>query len=251
MFYLVGIGLKPEHITLEAIEALKKCDDIFLDAYTSTYAEGSIEQLEGIIGKKIITLKRKGVEEGFDLILRNLKARDVALVVFGNSLTATTHVQLLIDARRMGIKTTVLPGISLTNILGKTGLDEYKFGRTISIVFQEGNYAPESFYDLLIENKKSGLHTLCLLDIKAEENKMMPITEALKILEDIEKKRKLSLVKESRLIGLYGLGGKNEKIRPGNIAELMKSGPLVFPQALIVCGKLNSKEEEAIEALNG
>ena len=250
MFYLVGIGLKPKHLTLEALDSLKKCEQVFLDAYTSKYAEGSIDELQALIGKKIIALERKGVEEGFLPVLKASKGKDIALLVFGNCLTATTHVQLLIDAKKLGIKTAVLPGISLTNMLGKTGLDEYRFGRTVSIVFQEQNYSPESFYDMIIENIKAGLHTLCLLDIRAEEKKMMGVPDALKVLEKIEKKRGLSAVKESKILGLYALGSKNEKIKAGNMNELMKSGPGGFPQTLIVCGKLTDKEEEAIAALN-
>ena len=250
MFYLVGIGLKPKHITVEALEALKKCGQVFLDNYTSRYAEGSIEELENILGKKIILLGRNGIEEGFEQVLKDSKAGDVALLVYGNCLTATTHVQLLIDAKKMGVKAAVLPGISLTNILAKTGLDEYKFGRTVSIVFHEKNYEPESFHEQMLENKKLGLHTLCLLDIRADEDRLMGIPDALKVLEKIEKKNVLHVLSESKLVGLYAAGGKNEKILTGDFNVLVKYGEGGFPQALIVCGKLNEKEEEAVAALN-
>jgi len=250
MFYLAGIGLKPKHLTVEALEALKKCEQVFLDAYTSKYAEGSIEELEALIGKKITALGRTGIEEEFEPMLKASKGKDIALLVFGNCLTATTHVQLLIDAKKIGIKSAVLPGISLTNLLGKTGLDEYRFGRTVSIVFQEANYAPESFYDMIMENRNAGLHTLCLLDIRAEEKRFMGIQEALVVLEKIEKKRGLKAIKDSRIIGLYALGSRNEKIKAGSMNGLVKSGLGGFPQALIVCGRLNEKEEEAVAALN-
>ena len=32
MFYLVGIGLNPKQMTLEAQEILKNCDQVFLEA---------------------------------------------------------------------------------------------------------------------------------------------------------------------------------------------------------------------------
>ena len=250
MFYLVGIGLKPKHLTIEAIEALKKCEQVFLDNYTSRYAEGSIEELGVLIGNKITALGRKGIEEEFGPVLKASKGKDIALLVYGNCLTATTHVQLLIDAKKMGIKTAVIPGISMTNMLGKTGLDEYRFGRTVSIVFQEKNYEPKSFYDQIIDNQKIGLHTLCLLDIRADEKKLMGVQEGLKILEKIEKNRGKDVVKESKIIGLYALGSKAEKIKAGNMNELIKSDLGGFPQAMVICGKMNEKEEEAVAALN-
>jgi len=100
------------------------------------------------------------------------------------------------------------------------------------------------------ENRNAGLHTLCLLDIRAEEKRFMGIQEALVVLEKIEKKRGLKAIKDSRIIGLYALGSRNEKIKAGSMNGLVKSGLGGFPQALIVCGRLNEKEEEAVAALN-
>ena len=75
MLYLIGIGLKPEHLTLEALNAIKKCKKIYLEAYTSKYAEGSVKELEKIIGAKLVELGRKAVEEGFESALTEAKKR--------------------------------------------------------------------------------------------------------------------------------------------------------------------------------
>lgn len=39
----------------------------------------------------------------------------------------------------------------------------YSFGETVSIVFWDDSWKPESFYDKICVNLERGLHTLCLL----------------------------------------------------------------------------------------
>ncbi len=251
MLYLIGIGLKPKHLTQEAIEVLDSCKAVFLEEYTSKYGQGTVKELEKLLGKKVMGLKRAQIEEDSKTLLAQGKREDIALLIYGNPFTATTHIQLLLDAKKMGIKYKVIPGISIMNFLGKTGLDEYKFGRVTTIVFPGENYSPESFYDIIEKNKEMGLHTLCLLDIRAEESKLMSVGEALGVLDKIEKKRENDLVKGSLLIALCGAGGDNEVIKIGEFNELKRSGFNSFPQSLIVCGELSEKEEEAIELVKG
>ena len=120
MFYLIGIGLKPGHLTAEAKQAIEKCSRVFLDTYTSAYAEGSVEDLKKLLGKDITELGRKGIEEGFRPIVEEAGKRgeDIALLVFGNALSATTHVQLLLDAKKLGFSARTIAGISVYNFLG-------------------------------------------------------------------------------------------------------------------------------------
>ena len=250
MFYLVGLGLKPGHLTAEALEAVKRCRQVFLENYTSRYAEGARRDLEKLLGREVKELGRKEVEEGFGKILARARRSPTALLVFGNPLVATTHVQLLLDARRLGVDFRVIPGVSVTDFLAKTGLDAYKFGRVTTIVYPQENYAPESFYDAIEKNKSIGLHTLCLLDIQAEKGRMMTIKEALHILQGIEQKRgKKLLFNGAKLVGLCGLGGENELIAAGRAARLLDFAFEGFPQSLIVCGELNEKEIEAMKVL--
>ena len=51
--------------------------------------------------------------------------------------------------------------------VGCCGLQLYRFGEAISICFFSPNWRPDSFYDKLLANRASGLHSLLLLDIKA------------------------------------------------------------------------------------
>lgn len=251
MFYLVGIGLKPEHLTLEAQQALKECSEIYLEQYTSRFAEGSIEALEAFLGRKIILTDRHDIEAEFKEKLEFSKSRNIALLVFGNPLTATTHVQLLLDCKRIKTPFRVIAGISVTNFIAHSGLQEYKFGRTVTIVLPEKNYSPESFYDLVKENQNLGMHSLCLLDIKHEQKKLMSIKEALCVLEAIEEKRKDSVLKKSVLVGIAGAGSSKMQVKAGSSKKLKAYSFHEFPQCLIVCGSLSEKEREALKELAG
>ena len=260
MFCLIGIGLKPGHLTLEAKQALENCYQVFLDTYTSAYSEGSIEGLKEIIGKEIELLDRKGVEEGLHLVLKQAKelGKDVALLVFGNALSATTHVQLLLDAKKLGLKTRVVAGISVYNFLGSAGLDQYRFGRTCTVVSPKPGYEPDSFYDVIESNFAKGMHTLCLLDIEAEKGKgrpvevgsngMMSVAEALRVLQNIEKKRGKDVLKKATIVGLYALGSEKQAVKTGPLNVMLRSSFALFPQSLVIAAPLTEKEMESLEA---
>ncbi len=252
MFYLIGIGLKPGHLTLEAKEAIAKCSRVFLDTYTSDYSEGKIEELKQLLGKEIISLDRKGIEDGFELVLRQAKTEgeDVALLVFGNALSATTHIQLLLDAKKLGLKAIALPGISIFDFVGSTGLDQYRFGRACTIVAPKENYAPESFYDVIESNFNAGMHTFCLLDIAAEKDYKMTVAEALSILAKIEKKKCNDILQKATLVGLYALGGKKQMVKSGDLEKMQRSSFALFPQSLVIAASLTDKEKEALGKLN-
>ncbi|MFH1255913.1 MAG: diphthine synthase [Candidatus Diapherotrites archaeon] len=251
MLYLIGIGLKPKHLTLEALEAIRECDAVFLENYTSKYSEGAVKELEELIGKKVTLLGRQHVEEQSHEFLAMAERNRIAFLVHGNVFSATTHSQLAMDAKKNGVKMKFIPGISVFSYLGKTGLDEYRFGRTTTIVSPKENFAPESFYDAIEKNQAMGLHTLCLLDIDLEENRLMSAKEAIELLLAIERKRKKSIVKKSLLILVAGAGSEKEKIAAGRAEELLKCRANAFPQSLIVCGKLTAKEKEVLKEFYG
>ena len=252
MLYLIGIGLKLNHLTLEALETIKMCDTVFLEVYTSQYAQGFADELRNLCGKNFLELNRTEVEEGFDSALLSANKNNIALLVFGNPLTATTHIQLLLDAKEKGIKYKVIPGISITNMIAESGLDEYKFGRTITICYHIPGFEPDSFYEQIKENQKLGLHTLCLLDIKKDQKpeKMMNSKEGIEVLEKIAENKKEH--NNWLYISLIGMGSEKEKIIAGHKA-IFESKEIyeVFPQSLIIPGKINEKEKECLEQLHG
>lgn len=117
------------------------------------------------------------VESSCDGILEEAKTEDVAFLVVGDPFgyisnpfvdsSATTHADIVLRAKQLGVTVKVIHNASIMNAIGCCGLQLYNFGQTVSIVFFEENWQPDSFYDKINENKKIGLHTLCLLG-KAE-----------------------------------------------------------------------------------
>ena len=86
----------------------------------------------------------------------------------GDPFGATTHHDLMLRAKEKGIETKAIHNASILNAVGACGLSLYKFGETVSIPFWQDEWKPESFYDRIVSNRKNGLHTLCLLDIKVK-----------------------------------------------------------------------------------
>lgn len=238
--------MKPEHLTIETLNAVKKCEEVFIEKYTSDFPNGSIEEIEALIGKSLRELDRTAVEEEFAKKLAEAREKNIALLVIGNPLFATTHVQLLLDAEKIGVEWKVIPGISVQSYVGKTGLNAYKFGKVVSIVMPSQNYKPESFYDSIVSNLDAGLHSLCLLDIKPLK-KMTP-REALKLLLEIESKRNNTGIRNARIVVLAGLGSEDERIFSGN-AEKLAEIEYSLPASIIVCSELSEKEKEAVEEL--
>ena len=109
------------------------------------------------------------VETSSDDILRNADGVDVAFLVVGDPLGATTHTDLLLRARTQGIPTRTIHNASILTAIGATGLQLYNFGQTVSMVFFTETWRPGSWWSRVKENSELGLHTLVLLDIKVKE----------------------------------------------------------------------------------
>ncbi|MEK6807581.1 MAG: SAM-dependent methyltransferase, partial [Nanoarchaeota archaeon] len=93
MLILLGLGLDWKDLSLKALEILNKCDEVYLENYTSLSCF-TILQLEKLIGKKIIILDRKKTEEEMPF-LKDAHLKDTALLIYGDPLSATTHFEIL------------------------------------------------------------------------------------------------------------------------------------------------------------
>lgn len=240
MFYIIGVGLNPKQLTLEAIECIKKCTEVYIDNYTNIFSQGDLTELEKILEKKIIPLNRTELEQE-----KKYLKDESCLLVIGNPLSATTHFTLIEEANKRKIKTQIIAGISIFNYRGASGLFEYKFGKTTSIVYPEGNYKPTSFYDCIIENLKNNTHTLCLLDIKTDKQKFMTLFEGCQILEEIDKEKGEKL-KNAVCVGLCGISDKDQEIITFDFLDYKKVESKSLPQSLIICGALNDIERDGI-----
>ena len=103
---------------------------------------------------------------------------NVAFLVVGDPLSATTHTDLIVRARQYcapdaseptPVPVRIIHNASITTALGSSGLAGYNFGQTVSLVFFTETWKPDSFYDRIKDNADLGLHTLVLLDIKVKE----------------------------------------------------------------------------------
>ena len=244
--YFIGLGLGNEKdITVNGLEAVKKCYVVYLENYTSVL-NCSKETLEKFYGKKIILARRNLVEADENEILENAKTKNVAFLIAGDPLVATTHIDLFLRARKEEIKCYVMHNSSIISAVGVTGLQVYKFGKTTSIPFDNENV--EAPYDVLKDNLSLGLHTLFLLDLNPEEEKFLSVNDAIRYLLKVELKRNEKLLSEKTVcVGCARVGSETQSIKAGTVKDVLKHNFGKSVQCLIIPGKMHFMEEEALQ----
>jgi len=248
MLSIIGIGLNDEKdITLKGLELVKQSDFVYLESYTSIL-QCDVSALEKLYGKKIILADRTLVEQkAEETILKNAKTKNVSLLVIGDSLSATTHTDLLKRAKDLGIKINIIHNASILTAVAETGLQLYKFGKTTSMPFPEKNFQPETSYEVIRDNLLLGFHTLVLLDLRPQENRFMTVNDAIKILLNIENKRKEKVLSDkTKLIGCARLGNEKHTIKYGTAEKLLKENFGKPPHCIIIPGKMHFAEEEFV-----
>lgn len=263
---MIGLGLGDAgDITVKGLKALQKSTLVYLEAYTSVLPGLGREDLAEAYGvKDIVEADRELVESGCEEMLERSKEEDVSFLVVGDALCATTHCDLWLRARQLGVKVNVVHNASVMNAIAACGLQLYRFGETISIPFWMDDWRPASFYDKILANSKAGHHSLCLLDIKTKEQtienmmrgrkiyeppRFMTVAQALEQLMEIEKERQEGICTPSALVvGVARLGKDDQQIAFGTCEEVAKvdlGGPL---HSLVMCaGELHELELEFLE----
>lgn len=263
MLYLVGLGLgRPEDITVKGLEIVKKAHAVYLEAYTSILSCGK-EKLEDFYGRPIILADRETIEQRSDEFMDPAKEKDIAILVVGDPFGATTHSDLVLRAVEKEIPYKIVHNASIMNAIGCCGLQLYSFGETISIVFWEENWKPESFFDKIESNISRGLHTLCLLDIKVKEqtvenmmkgNKifeppryMSTSLAASQLLEIVNSREQSTVTPETMCVGLARIGCDDQKIVAAPL-KVMVDHDLGEPlHSLIVCGHMHDLEKDFLK----
>ena len=246
----VGLGLHDEKgISLKGIEETKTADQVFMELYTNLMLGFSTRNFAEITGRQVSILTRHDLEEENGKLV--LDAADNGKVVFlvpGDPFIATTHVALRIEAEKRGIRTRIVHGSSIISaIMGLSGLHNYKFGKTVTIPFAE-NFS-ETPYRVIAQNMTLGLHTLCLLDIAADQERFLCINEALSMLLEVEQKNKLGIATQETLaVGVARAGSDTPLLRAGSIKQVMACDFGGSPQSLILPGDLHFMEAEALIA---
>ncbi len=231
--YLIGLGLNKNSMTKEALEALKTCDEIYLEKYTTDFPY-SPKELEESYNIKITEIGREKIED--ESILEKAKERNIALLVYGDVLSATTHVQLLIAAKKQKINFKIFHNSSILTAISDTGLQLYKFGKIASIPAWQKSYTPESFIDYIKQNQKIKAHTLLLVDVGLE---LKDVKKQIKI---ASKNKKLKL---GKVILCSQLGTENQKIIYDSLENLPDK--IKKPFCLIIPSELHFVEKEALE----
>ncbi|MBT3865705.1 diphthine synthase [Candidatus Woesearchaeota archaeon] len=239
MFYLIGIGMGDEKdISVRGLEAVKTCSKVFLECYTSKLVNFDIKKMEELYDKKIILADRYIVEKKCEEEMLNVaKEENIALLIVGSPLGATTHWDILKRAKELGIKTEVIDNAGILGAVGVTGLSLYKFGRVVTIPKDNDNV--KSPYEMMLKNKEMGLHTLILLDVGSVDGEFELMTA---------KEGCNYLVKsgfEGEVIVCGGLGSENPEINFGDVNSLSVKK---LPQCLIVPGDLHFMEEDVLNS---
>ena len=164
---LLLIGMGPGRLSamsLEAVEAAKAADVRRYEAYTALWPRSELDALEAAVGS-IEKVMRPEVEQP-DVLFELARTSLVALLVVGDPLQATTHVDLQLQAAEAGIECRVFHGVSITTLVtGAVGLSNYKFGRQTTLTYPYGGWVATSPLEVIAVNMHQNLHTLALLDL--------------------------------------------------------------------------------------
>ena len=249
----VGLGLYDEKdLSLRALEVIKTADKVYAELYTSLMPALKIARLEKLVGKQVTAVSRKNLEEERgQQMLQEAQNAKVAFLIPGDPMIATTHVDLRIRAKKMGVRTCIVHGASIVSaVVGLTGLQNYKFGRSVTIPFAEDGVKTDTPYEVVMENKKRGLHTLCFLDINADEKRYMTVKDGLTILLGIEKKKGKSIVTSNTLaIGVARAGAPNCHVKADYVKDMLNYNFGKPPHTLVFPGRLHFVEAEALVIL--
>jgi diphthine synthase len=249
----VGLGLYDEKdLSLRALDEAKTADKVFAELYTSLMPALDIKQLEVLVGKKVTIVSRKALEEEEgQQILREAEHGKVVFLVPGDPMIATTHVYLRIGAKKMGIDTRIVHGASIVSaVMGLTGLQNYKFGKSVTIPFPEKSVTADTPYRVIMENKRRGLHTLCFLDVKAEKKLYMMVKDGLNTLLTVEKTKKENVVALNTVaVGVARAGAPDACLQASYVKDLLNYDFGLPPHILVFPGKLHFIEAEALVAL--
>ena len=228
MLYLIGLGLTVDGISKHGLDILKRCKKIYLETYTVEFPYNTIGLQELLGGKRIHPAGREFVESL--KIVDEAKKLDIALLVYGSPLMATTHISILDEARKSRVKTNVIHAGSVFDAVAETGLQLYKFGKIASIP----NFEADSFMEIVKENQSINAHSLILVDIG------MGLGDALKKISKIEG------IKLSEIIVCSKLGTQNSKICYDKI-ENLKDKSIKKPFCIIIPSELHFVEKEFLE----
>jgi diphthine synthase len=247
----VGLGLCDGGISYRGLREAREADAVYLELYTSLVPGVDVRSLEGVLGRPLKVVDRKTLEETPGEILEPAKSQKVVLLVPGDPMVATTHVDLRLRAAKMGVATRIVhAGSIISAAAGLTGLQSYKFGPHATVPFRD---APSTRpYEVLVENRRRGLHTLLLLDLRAEEMRAMTANEGMTAMLELEWEFGNGVFTESTLVVVVARAESDDAlVKAGEVGVLMNSDFGPPPHVLVVPGKLHFLEAESLRFFAG
>ncbi len=235
MLYLIGLGLNTKGISKEGLLILEKCHKVYIEGYTVDFPY-DLEELK--LGSKLEVLNRNDVES--NKLIKEAKSRKIALLVYGSPLFATTHMTLIEDAKEQDVNIKVVYAASVFDGLAETGLQLYKFGKITSMPTWKKSYEPDSFLEIIEDNKKIKAHSLILIDIGLHYKK------ALLQFQMACSKRGFTV---DRMLVCSNVGTENFQAVYGDF-EKLREADLKAPFCFIIPSELHFMEKESLDELS-
>ena len=245
---LISIGLTDHtDMSQRALQTARDCDTLYAELYTMIM-DTDTQRLSEAIAKTVTDLPRGRMEEGSSTLIEEARHRDIGVLVGGDALTATTHISLLLEAAKSGVKTRVVHGSSILTAVAEAGLSPYKLGRTVTLPLP-GKAPPDTVLATLRENREHGLHTLVLLDLDTVNREAPTVNRAIEILLDADQPETYG--RDTLSVGVARLGWEDQEIKADSAENLADHDLGDPPHALIVPGRLHFHETEALKTLAG
>jgi len=252
MLFLVGAGLSGGGLSEDALELLKREGvKVYAEQYTGWFGD-RIPDLEKQISKSISILERSGLEDNISSLIAMAAKSEIAVLVAGDPLVATTHKIACIEAKKLGVKVKVIHAESIVGAaMGESGLDFYRFGQICTIPAWSEHYKPVSFYETIEKNLANNLHSILLLDYDPKTGSIQP-AYAVDLLLQAEKRYKKGIIRPSmRMIVLHNLSldGEQKLLIGLDAVKTLRfdAGPTV----MILPAKMSEVEVESTAAMLG
>ena len=246
MLLLVGLGIHGyTGLSTKTLHSLLSFENIYFEKYTSPVPESEIVGLKRMLNKDVKVVPRWFIEDGRK-ILEQSRSNDVALIVYGDPLMATTHMDLRLRAEKSGIKTSVLhSSSSITSVMGECGLHIYKIGRIITMTSEIQSIS--NIYYTVYTNLLSGSHTLLLMEFNQEKHLFLKPNDALKMLLEAEAEQKHEVFSDDTFaIVASRIGSEDQSIVSGKFKSLLGLDFGEPPHSLVVTASLHFTETDAL-----
>jgi diphthine synthase len=220
----VGLGLNPKGISLKGIQRLEEADSVFVEFYTNPKMDLSV--LEERADAEIRELDREEVERRMTPVAA-AEEGEVVFLVPGDPFAATTHRELVREAKTRGVDTSVCHAGTVFGAVGETGFDVYRFGRTVTL---PSHGCPPSVAEMIQDNDSVGLHTMVLFDPG------LGVSRAADMLRDE--------IGDRECVVCCRLGTDASHVETGVLSDVTDVGD--EPSSIVLTGDLTEKEEEYI-----